>query len=204
MIAYTDFNDSGDLQSAMDAFWKAVACETASASSRFRGAREWASHADASSHDLALDAYQAAIKLLPCLAMLSLDLSSHQQALTSRTDGLACAAAACAIKSGQFERAVKLLEEGRAVFWSQALQLRMPMTDLHKVAPRLEETLRNISIVLEQGSLRDVSWDMSDNSQQRMSMEREAVRLRGLNDKWMATLEEVCKLKGFEEFLRLR
>ncbi|KAF8501295.1 CHAT domain-containing protein, partial [Gautieria morchelliformis] len=203
MTAYTHFNDSGDLQSAMDAFRKAVACETAPTSQRFRAAREWARHAD-SSHDSALDAYQAAIELLPRLAMLSLDLSSRQQALTSGTDGLARAAAACAIESGQFERAVELLEEGRAVFWSQALQLRTPMTALRKVAPGLEETLRDISLELEQGSLRDVSRGMSDNSQRRMSMEREAVRLRRLNDKWLATVEDVRQLKGFEDFLRPR
>ncbi|KAF8490598.1 CHAT domain-containing protein [Gautieria morchelliformis] len=187
----------------MDAFRKAVACETAPVSRRFRAAKAWARHAD-SRHDSALDAYQAAIELLPRLAMLGLDLSSRQQALTSGTDGLACAAAACAIDSGQFERAVELLEEGRAVFWSQALQLRTPMSDLRKVAPELEETLRDISLALEQGSLRDVSRDMSDNSQQKTSMEREAVRLHRLNDKWLATLEEVRQLEGFEDFLRPR
>ncbi|KAF8510032.1 CHAT domain-containing protein [Gautieria morchelliformis] len=203
MTAYTHSNDSGDLQSAMDVFRKAVACETAPASQRFRAARAWTIHAD-SIHHSALDAYQAAIELLPRLAMLSLDLPSRQQALTSGTDGLACAAAACAIESGQFERAVELLEEGRAVFWSQALQLRTPMTDLRKVAPRLEGTLRDTTLALEQGSLRDVSRDMSANSQQRVSMEREAVRLRRLNDKWLATLEEVRQLKGFEDFLRPR
>ncbi|KAF8501303.1 CHAT domain-containing protein [Gautieria morchelliformis] len=203
MTAYTHFNDLGDLQSAVDAFRKAVACETAPASRRFGAARAWASCAD-SRHDSALDAYQAAIELLPRLAMLSLDLPSRQQALTSGTDGLARVAAACAIESDQFEKAVELLEEGRAVFWSQALQLRTPMTDLRKVAPGLEETLRDISLKLERGSLRDVSWDIYDNSQRRMSMEREAARLRRLNDKWLATLEEVRQLEGFEGFLRPR
>ncbi|KAF8508157.1 hypothetical protein JB92DRAFT_2733340 [Gautieria morchelliformis] len=203
----TRFEKSGrqeDLEKAILLLQDAlVACETAPTSQRFRAAREWARHAD-SSHDSALDAYQAAIELLPRLAMLSLDLSSRQQGLTSGTDGLACAAAACAIESGQFERAVELLEEGRAVSWSQALQLRTPMTDLREVAPGLEETLRDISLTLEQGSFRVVSRDMSDKSQQRMSMEREAVRLRCLNDKWLATLEEVRQLKGFEDFLRPR
>jgi hypothetical protein len=134
--------------------------------------------------------------------MLSLDLSSRQQVLISRSDGLARAAAACAIESGQFERAVELLEEGRAVFWSQALQLRRPMADLHKVAPKLEETLQEISFAFEQNSLRDVSPNIPNNPQQTMVMEREAARLRGLNDSWLATLEQVPQLKCFEDFLR--
>jgi hypothetical protein len=175
----------------------------APASQRFHTARAWASHAD-SSHESALEAYQAAIELLPRLAMLSLDLSSRQQALTSGSDGLACAAAACAIESGRFERAVELLEEGRAVFWSQALQLRTPMAELRKVAPELERVLRDISLALEQGSLPDLSRDMSDNPQQKVTMEREAARLRRLNDNWLATLDEVRQLKGFEDFLRPR
>ncbi|KAF8492900.1 CHAT domain-containing protein, partial [Gautieria morchelliformis] len=206
-VLSTRFDQSGrheDLEEAISFLREALELRpTAPASQRFHTARAWASHAD-SRHDSALDAYQAAIELLPRLAMLSFDLSSRQQALTYGSDGLARAAAACAIESGQFERAVELLEEGRAVFWSQALQLRTPTTDLRKVAPGLEESLRDISLALEQGSLRDVSWDMSDNSQQRMSMEREAVRLRRLNDKWLATLEEVRQLKGFEDFLRPR
>jgi hypothetical protein len=66
----------------VDGFRKAVACETAPASQRFRAARTWASHA-ASKHDSSLDAYHAAIALLPRLAMLSLNLSSRQQAVVT-------------------------------------------------------------------------------------------------------------------------
>ena len=87
---------------------------------RFRAAKTWSHHAD-SRHKLALDAYQAAINLLPRLAMLGLNLQSCHEALTSGTDGLARNAAACAIQSGQYDKAIELLEEGRTIFWSQAL-----------------------------------------------------------------------------------
>ncbi|KAF8512786.1 CHAT domain-containing protein [Gautieria morchelliformis] len=203
MAAYTHSDKAMYLQDAMDAFRAAATCETASASQRLRIAKLWATHAD-SRHESALDAYYIAIQLLPRLAMLGLDLPSRHRALTSGSDGLARDAAACAIRMGQYERAVELLEEGRAVFWSQAMQLRTPMSDLRDVAPELEQRLRRISLTLEQGSLRDVSRDMSDCSQKAVSMEREASHFRRLNDEWLMVIEEVRQLEGFEDFLRPR
>ncbi|KAF8512788.1 CHAT domain-containing protein [Gautieria morchelliformis] len=201
MAAYTHSDKAMYLQDAMDAFRAAATCETASASQRLRIAKLWATHAD-SRHESALDAYYIAIQLLPRLAMLGLDLPPRHRALTSGSDGLARDAAACAMRMGQYERAVELLEEGRAVFWSQAMQLRAPMSDLRDVAPELEHRLRRISLTLEQGSLRDVSRDMSDCSQSAVSMEREASHFRRLNDEWLMVIEEVRQLEGFEDFLR--
>jgi hypothetical protein len=110
MNAHSNTRQSEYLDRAMAAFWLAATCETASPSLRFHAAKLWASHAD-SNHKSALDVYAAAIELLPCLAMLGLDLQSRQQALVG-SNGLACDAAACAIRSSQYDRAVELLEEG--------------------------------------------------------------------------------------------
>ncbi|KIM71698.1 hypothetical protein PILCRDRAFT_82523 [Piloderma croceum F 1598] len=170
-------------------------------STQFDQLGHWARHADASNHESALDAYQSAIELLPRLAMVGLDLQSRQQALTSGSDGLARDAAACAIRSGQHEKAVELLEAGRGVFWSQALQLRTPMTDLRNVAPKLAEKLNHISFTLERGSLQDVSRNMTDTPQKVMSMEKQAAHFNRLNREWLTTLEEVRQLHGFQDFL---
>jgi hypothetical protein len=43
--------------------------------------------------------------------MLGLDLQQRHLALTSESDGLACDAAACAIRAGQYDMALELLEE---------------------------------------------------------------------------------------------
>ncbi|KIM82633.1 hypothetical protein PILCRDRAFT_70495, partial [Piloderma croceum F 1598] len=201
MNAYSTTNESLYLDEAMAAFQMAVMCETGPASLCFRVAKTWARHAD-SRHKSALDAYQAAINLLPRLAMLGLNLQSRQQALTSGTDGLARNAAACAIRSGQYDKAIELLEEGRAIFWSQALRLRTPMMDLRGVAPILEDKLIRISLALEQGSLRDASRHLSDSPQKVMSMEKEASHFRCLNDEWLATVELVRHLDGFQDFMR--
>jgi hypothetical protein len=149
-----------------------------------------------------MDAYLTAIELLPRLAMLGSGLHARQRALTSGSDGLARDAAACAIRSGQYGKAVELLEEGRAIFWSQALQLRTPMSHLREVAPELEMKLKSLSFVLEQGSLRDTSRSLSDSPQKVMSMEQEARHFYRLNVEWLETLEKVRQLHEFQDFLR--
>jgi tetratricopeptide (TPR) repeat protein len=151
VTAYSHTHESKYLNNAILAFRAAATCRTASVVGRFRAAKLWALHADNNLHESALEAYQAAVGLLPRLAMLGLDLQSRQR-------GLARDAAACAIRLAQYDIAVELLEEGRAVFWSQALQLRTPMTDLRDAAPELEEQLRHISLALEQGSVRDICF----------------------------------------------
>jgi hypothetical protein len=143
-----------------------------------------------------------AIELLPCMAMLGLDLWSRQQALTSGSDGLAGDAAACAILSGHYDKAVEVLEEACAVSWLQALQLCTPMADLCEVVPELEKELKWISSELEQGLLWDVSRHISDTSRKVMSMEWEAAHFHDLNDEWISKLAKVRQLDGFQDFLR--
>jgi hypothetical protein len=147
-----------------------------------------------------LEAYHAAISLLPHLATLGLDLQSRQEALASSA-GLACDAASCAIQSGRYCEAVELLEGGRAVFWSQALQLRTPMDDLRDAEPELERELRQISFALEQGSMRELPRNLSHTSQKKISMEQEASNFRRLNNQWLATIEKVRQLDNFKDFL---
>jgi hypothetical protein len=98
-----------------------------------------------------LDAYQVAIELPPQLVTLGLDLQSRQQAWTSSSDGLAHNGAACAIRPGQYDKAVGLLEDGRTVFWLQAMKLRTLMTPyLGNVTSNLKEKLTQISSALDQ------------------------------------------------------
>ena len=81
----------------MAAFWMATTCQSAPASVRFCSAKSWAHHADGTDHESALDAYQTANELLPCLATIGLDLQLCQQDLRSASDSLARDGAACAI-----------------------------------------------------------------------------------------------------------
>lgn len=192
---------TGDLDDAMAAFRAAVECETATVSKRLYAAQQWASNADGN-HDSALEAFQNAIELLPHLAALELDLPSRQQLLMSNSDGLIRNAAACAIRSGMFVKAVELLEAGRGVFWSQALQLRTPLDELSLARPDLAKRLLHVSHALEQGSFRDFSTGLLNVRRRRRLHEIENVHYRNLNESRVKTLEEIRNLDGFQNFLR--
>ncbi|THH16518.1 hypothetical protein EW146_g4137 [Bondarzewia mesenterica] len=193
----------GSLDDVVASFRTAVSCSSAPAFERFDAAKRWARCTDPV-HDSALEAYQAAIELLPRIAMFGLNLQSRQEVLTSRSDGLARDAAACAVRLGRLDKAVELLEEGRTVFWSQALRLRTPLDSLRAEAPELSKQLEGISMALEQGSKRDECRRLSDSQQIVMSIEQEAIRYRGLDEEWHATLEEIRRLDQFHDFLRPR
>lgn len=94
----------------------------------------------------ALEGYQTAISLLPVLAWRGLDRVSRER-LTAEFPLLASDAAACATATGRLALAVEMLEQGRAVLWSQLLETRSGLADLesadHQIALRLRE-LRNV------------------------------------------------------------
>ncbi|KAF8810299.1 hypothetical protein BYT27DRAFT_6496710 [Phlegmacium glaucopus] len=98
-------------------------------------------------------------------------------------------------------KAIEFLEAGRSIFWSQSLSLRSPFDQLHDIKPQLARKLRGIATALELGSYRDISVDISDN-RKKLSLDQEASRLNRLNEEWEKGINEVRKLKGFEDFLR--
>jgi hypothetical protein len=111
-----------------------------------------------SDHTSALDAYHAAIELLPQLAALHLDLPSRQQILSNSKDStLALDAASYAVGMNQYNIAVEFLEAGRSIFWSQALHLRTPLENLAKIRSDLADKLTNLARQLEQASFKDTS-----------------------------------------------
>ena len=115
-------------------------------------------------------------------------------------DGLAQEASRCAIHYGHIDKAVKFLEAGQNIFWSQVLSLCSPFSQLHKVSPDLADKLQVIATALEIGSHHDVSAAILDN-QKKLSIDQESSRLNCLNEEWVASIHEVRKLHGFEDFL---
>ena len=105
--------------------------------------------------------------------------------------------------SRKFGESNRNFGRGRNVFWSQVLSLRSPFSELCDIAPKLAGKVQDIATALELGSHRDVSRDIS-NYMQNLSMEEESSRLNRLNEEWAITIDEVRKLKGFEDFLRPR
>jgi tetratricopeptide (TPR) repeat protein len=103
-------------------------------------------------HDLLLEAYTLVIRLLPRAASLGLDHAGRLRVL-SGAEAISRSAATRAIAAGRDTEAVEMLEEGRGVFWYQALRLRT--TDLDRLPIQDAQELRRLFQTLETGSVRD-------------------------------------------------
>jgi tetratricopeptide (TPR) repeat protein len=91
----------------------------------------------------ALDGYSAAVALLPLVAWRGLDRPSSELQLTPWR-GLSNDAAGCAVAAGEPETAVVLLEQSRAVLWSQMLDTRGDLGALRDAHPELAARLNDI------------------------------------------------------------
>ncbi|ETW80194.1 hypothetical protein HETIRDRAFT_428431 [Heterobasidion irregulare TC 32-1] len=190
-------------ENALGLFRAAVRCENASILDRSYAARSWAQHADELKHASALEAYQAAIRFLPLVSMLVSRIKSRPQLLATKLDSHPPNdTTACAIRIGAFGQAIELLEEGKAVFWSQAFKLRTPFDDLRQVHPDLAKKLQDMSQALERSSLHDHPETIQDDARGVMTIEAEAGSFRRLHENWLETLELIRGLDGFGEFLR--
>lgn len=139
-----------------------------------------------------LDVYTELIHLIPRVAFFSLDLSSRLREL-ARSKDLAAAAALHAVALGRLHVGLELLEQARAVFWSQALNLRSPLEDIPSdAAAQLQDLFRE----LEKGShahenaLAMPAW----GNQMLVSHRRRGAEAERI-------IDEVRKLPGLERFL---
>ena len=186
----------GDLEECIKFFHSAVVYEVGPVTERLKTSKTWAHFADSIHHMSSLKAYKCAINLLPHLASLDMNLQQRQEAL-SQSKGLACEAANCAIRNGELELAIEFLSTGRSVFWAQALHLCTPLDEL-------ADRLREISNILESGSIRHNSDMISLSSGQKIDLEKQLAHYQKLNEERTNILKEVRETKGFEDFLILK
>jgi tetratricopeptide (TPR) repeat protein len=143
----------------------------------------------------ALDVYVHAIQLLPRAAHAGLDVSARLRALAG-SEQLCRAAAMRAIMLDKLPTAVEVFEEGKAVFWSQALRLRstaldaLPTTDNE----RLSHLFRLLDIDRTGSSVEGC---------EKVDLERHIEHRRQLNDQADHLIEEIRGRPGFERFLRI-
>ncbi|WFE54716.1 hypothetical protein [Micromonospora sp. WMMD1155] len=148
---YESSGDDADVGDAVDAWSAARASVTAPAAMRLRAAiRAARAVAERDGPSAAVDAYGAAVGLLPLLAWRGIDPDDQQFLIESHAAGLACDAAASAAGTGAVSVGIELLEQGRAVAWSQMLDLRGDLSSVHRASPDLAERLVVCRRALEQ------------------------------------------------------
>jgi tetratricopeptide (TPR) repeat protein len=138
-----------------------------------------------------LDIYTSVISLLPRIAFFGLDLPSRLQSLRLG-HGLATVAASHALMANQPERALEVLEQGRAVFWTHALRLR---SQFDMVPEELRKRLVILSHRLERSS------GISYGAQDRNALEKATARRRQESEMFNALLHETRSVPGLERFM---
>ncbi|KAI0083483.1 CHAT domain-containing protein [Irpex rosettiformis] len=110
-------------------------------------------------------------------------------------------AVTAAISAGEYGLALEWLETGRAVVWSQVLQLRTPLDDLQRLHPQLAEHLRHVSQALELAA--SGSSPVSTKSQLTpLSLDTQPQSSHGYALEYDKLISTIRELKGFEDFLR--
>ncbi|KAG1817692.1 CHAT domain-containing protein [Suillus subaureus] len=93
-------------------------------------AKSWATAAEETNHGSALIAYQTALKFLDQHVTLLSSSSRHFDVVKMATTSLAVDAFSCSIRRGALKTAAELMEQGRAVFWTQLARLSSPFDGL--------------------------------------------------------------------------
>lgn len=91
----------------------------------------------------ALAAYEQAMACVPLVAWHGLGRRDRERHLT-RIGPLTQEAAAAALDAGRPERAVELLEHGRAILWRQSLDIDTDLDAVRRTAPELAEQLHQV------------------------------------------------------------
>jgi tetratricopeptide (TPR) repeat protein len=137
-----------------------------------------------------LDVFITVIRLLPRLAHFGLDLTTRLQELVG-SEKLSRIAALRAAFLMQFPTAIELLEAGKGIFWSQALQLRSTAIDSLPSEDRTK--LTDIFNLLEQDSQVEI--------RDRAELERRVEKRRLLNEEAEHLIDEIRTRPGFDRFL---
>jgi hypothetical protein len=146
------------------------------------------------SHDI-LRLYQQAIQLLPRMANFGMNDHTRYRTLMG-SDDISRSAATRAIVIGRVSQAVEMLEEGRGIFWSQALCLRASGLDL--VPEEDREELQRLFRALDDGtrSLAGASTEQSPTHREQ-ALESQ----RQLNLQAEALIAQIRSYSGLQRFL---
>lgn len=147
-----------------------------------------------------LNVYRLAIDLLPRVAYLGLDVRRRLQIL-AKADTLATTAAIHALHLKLSDVAVEVLEEGRALFWTQYLRLRGQFDSLSQELAEKIKTISNQLDVSAAEYIGEPRSTCSDETRAKALVEGEIARRRRLGECLEGLLRQARSLPGFERFL---
>ncbi|KAG1824870.1 CHAT domain-containing protein [Suillus subaureus] len=153
-------------------------------------AKLWAAFADILNHDSALLAYKTALKFLDQRVALLSSSSHHFDVIREAVSSLATDAFSCSVRHDALTTAVELVEQGRAVFWTQLARFRTPLDELSvsgDTGTTLAEEFKRLSFRLRN------TFDRST--------EDKSPQIRQLAMQWDDVISRIRILPDFSRFL---
>ncbi|KAG1761430.1 CHAT domain-containing protein [Suillus occidentalis] len=153
-------------------------------------AKSWVTTAEETNHGSALVAYQTALKFLDQHVGLLSSSSRHFDVVSMATASLAVDAFSCSIRNGALATAVELVEQGRAVFWTQLTRFRTTFDELsaaHHAGAALAEEFKQLSFRLRN------AFDQSTEDQ--------SPQIRQVTIEWDDVVSRIRMLPDFSRFL---
>ncbi|KAI0083205.1 CHAT domain-containing protein [Irpex rosettiformis] len=198
-----------DASRAMEAFLEAMQHAASHPLQRLRASYQYAELLTGFSHLLTtpprlslLEAWKHAISLVPqCIWLGNNVRGRYTSEELSVVRAVVNDAATAAITAGEYGLALEWLETGRAVVWSQVLQLRTPLDDLQRLHPQLADRLRHVSHALELAA----SGSPSMPTEARLlssSPDIQAPSSHGYALEYNKLISTIRELEGFEDFMQ--
>ncbi|KIK43349.1 hypothetical protein CY34DRAFT_717558 [Suillus luteus UH-Slu-Lm8-n1] len=153
-----------------------------------RAAESWIASAEQADHGSVLVAYRTALRFVDQYVAVLAPSSSHFDVVKKAVSSLAMDAFSCCVRRGALTHAVELVEQGRAVLWTQLARLRTPLDDLSASSATgntLAEEFRKVSLTLRK------VFDAKD----------ESPRIRQLTVQWDDVVSRIRRLPDFSRFL---
>ncbi|KAH6904727.1 CHAT domain-containing protein [Coprinopsis sp. MPI-PUGE-AT-0042] len=116
--------------------------------------------------------------------------------------GIALEAASAACSLGRVNKALKWLEQGRCIVWSQLSNLRTPINDLRLHNWELAQSVADVSKKLETAGASRGQSHIGLSISEKISLEDEARAHLNLARRWDDLLKTVRSIPGFESFLQ--
>ncbi|KAF8126283.1 CHAT domain-containing protein [Boletus edulis] len=191
------------LHSAMRHFDTATSFKPGNISLRVAASIMWARAADSLQHASALDAYSRSLQLLDSYISMAASPSSRHFSMKNFPTNLPVDAASCALRRGDISRAVELVEQGRALLWTQMARFRTPLDDLCLRRPSAEPLIKRfqeLGDLLNQQSV-DLDNLPSTGNLRKLEEEVNVRRYNDLLDDWTQVVEQIRAFEGFSRFL---
>ncbi|KAH8111533.1 TPR-like protein [Phellopilus nigrolimitatus] len=179
---------------------------------RLEVAVRWAVLARSQRHVPTLKAYRVALSLLEKFLVITPTVQMQHKILLGKNGypTLASDAASYAIEIGEVAQAVEMLEQGRALIWSQLRGFRTPIEQLREVnkglADKFLTTSRELESLATSSESKPTTLDArhsATGASQKLVDEMYA-RKRRLASQLEDIITEIRATSGFEDFLRAR